>query len=67
VRLVLSDGQALFAGGLEALGHPGLLRLLPPAGLADPPRTVVVAVAAVTRFEVIAEGPAWVGRPPPAA
>jgi hypothetical protein len=65
VRLVLSDGQALFAGGLEPLEHPELLRLLPPGGLADPPRIVVVAVAAVTRFEVIGEGPAWIGRPPP--
>jgi hypothetical protein len=63
---VLSDGQALFAGGLQVLDHPGLLRLIPPASAADPPRIVVIAVDAVTRFEVIGEGPAWSGRPPPA-
>ncbi|MDX6646945.1 MAG: hypothetical protein QOK40_2672 [Miltoncostaeaceae bacterium] len=65
VRLTLSDGQSYFAGALEPLDHPGLVRLVPPGSVADPPRIVVIAVAAVTRFEVIAEGPPWTGRRSP--
>jgi len=38
------------------------VRIQPLANLADPPRIVVIAVAALSRFEVIGEGPAWAGR-----